>query len=415
MENTGFNNDSYVAKKTELIATNYTLKILFGPMYGCDLTLPADNYFIHYDENDIVSFGTTAPLTESIHAGECSDNIMLYIPSNLPSPNITLCLANNAESTTTEHKAFIHSPSGMDELTISENKIFSYENLCFALKKSSENWSENLLSHEKIVTTTNEIPKAGTNITLNKNNLLLSISLAILFIFSAACFLFYNNRADHQIVSLQESLSSAPGEFHIIPGNEGKVYIFTYVHQTLAWINQALYKLNRQADVTVLSEKKSREDILNLLLKNGIPVLNINLKNPTTPLISLYDQGNQISSEVMISAFREVLPFVQKIEITRYEKQDVISQARQGLDKLHVFYREVETTKGYSFIIHGAINDSTLSSLKKFISEYRKDWGSNLVNFSVNLNDDLLKDKSYLDAKNGYLFLNPNHWYFPTN
>ncbi|MBG6247213.1 MULTISPECIES: PrgH/EprH family type III secretion apparatus protein [Symbiopectobacterium] len=80
-----------------------------------------------------------------------------------------------------------------------------------------------------------------------------------------------------------------------------------------------------------------------------------------------------------------------------------------------MLYRCVTTDSSFALIIRDDLSDSTINSLNTFITDFYNQWGDQIVSFSINMNGNILKDKSYLNAKEGYLFISPKHWYFPLN
>ncbi|MGL9725162.1 PrgH/EprH family type III secretion apparatus protein [Sodalis sp. (in: enterobacteria)] len=66
------------------------------------------------------------------------------------------------------------------------------------------------------------------------------------------------------------------------------------------------------------------------------------------------------------------------------------------------------------YLFNNALNDNTMAELQGFMEAYYSQWGNEFITFSINLDENWLLDKSYLAAPNGYVFVNPHTWYFPS-
>ena len=58
---------------------SYTLKVMFGPMFGCELNLPADDYFIIINQSIAIDDAGSAAISSGEHAAAYTHNT-LYIP-----------------------------------------------------------------------------------------------------------------------------------------------------------------------------------------------------------------------------------------------------------------------------------------------------------------------------------------------
>lgn len=141
--------------------------------------------------------------------------------------------------------------------------------------------------------------------------------------------------------------------------------------------------------------------------------MQIDYTKPQHPVIILWQDLSPIQQEKLTSLALQKIPFALDIQVFIKNKQQLLQDARQGLDRMHINYRQINSSSGYALVIRDALSDNALSALQRFINDFNRQWGTHIINFSINLNENWLENKSYLDSSNGYLFLNPRHWYFP--
>ncbi len=127
------------------IKKSYTLKVLFGPMFGCELNLPADDYFILINQSIAVDGASDAVISSGEHAAAYTHNT-LYIPCDRPSPNLILRLSAPAENCEGpgSFRVEVQDENKSFPATVNENEIFTREHIRFALKRSEDEWQESV-------------------------------------------------------------------------------------------------------------------------------------------------------------------------------------------------------------------------------------------------------------------------------
>lgn len=200
----------------------------------------------------------------------------------------------------------------------------------------------------------------------------------------------------------------------IVRGRDNNlIYVLTQNFQAMEWTREALFKLQDRDSVVPVWLTQQRNEVISQLANAGYPVLQIDYSKPQQPAIALY-RGLTLQEEQNFKAIvLQKIPFALDIKILVKTKDQLLQDARQGLDRLHIYYRQINSTSGYALVVRDALSDSALRSLQHFIKQFNHQWGSRVINFSINLDENWLQDKSYVDSSDGYLFLNPRHWYFP--
>ncbi|WP_280174164.1 PrgH/EprH family type III secretion apparatus protein [Pantoea deleyi] len=219
--------------------------------------------------------------------------------------------------------------------------------------------------------------------------------------------------SERQVVTLNEALAGAPMPVDIVRGRDNLIYVLTRNYQAMEWTREAIFKLKGKESVVPVWLTQQRNEVVAQLANAGYPVLQIDDARPQHPTIALYRNLNQQEEKNFKAAVLKKIPFALDIRVLVKTKDQLLQDARQGLDRLHIYYRQINSPGGYALVIRDDLSDSTLRSLQHFIKQYNHQWGSRVINFSINLDENWLQDKSYVDSSNGYLFLNPRHWYFP--
>lgn len=396
---------------------NYTLKILFGPMFGCELHLPADDYFLIINAGLALQDKSAVQATSQEHAAYYAQNT-LYIPCDKPSPNIILRLSEylNTEEETGV-RVEVQDVNGSFNTTLKENEIFTHEHVCFAFKRSEDEWSEEIKNFnyptvvEPELTDTDKINIFNTK----KRRAIIIGSILFIILLILAVFVWYKNAAyDRRVLTLNEVLAGAPAHLEIVKSKDNKtIYVLAQRLPEMEWAQEALFKIKDETHVVPVWLHKQRQTVITQMSKSGFPVLQIDYTKPQHPVVAIYKQLTINEEANLKAAALKQIPFAQDIRTMVKTKDQLLKDARQGLDRLHIYYRQINTSTGYALVVRDALSDTSLSALQKFIKAFHQQWGNSVITFSINLDENWLQNKSYLDSNDGYLFLNPRHWYFP--
>lgn len=392
----------------------FTLKVLFGPMFGCELHLPADDYFLIINPGSAPQDNATTTMSPGEHAAAYTHNT-LYLPCDMPSPNITLRLSAifRDEDSDEGYRLEVQGVDRSYSALLKENEVFLHEHIRFAIKHSEDEWPEDIKNFSLSPPRDAEFSEQE-RLDHKKYHALLFASIILLFLVITAGVIWYKKlESDRQVLTLNEALAGAPMPVDIVRGRDNNIYVLIQNFQAMEWTRQALFKLQSKDNVVPVWLTQQRNEIISQLANAGYPVLQIDYSKPQHPTIALY-RGLTLQEEKNFKAIvLQKIPFALDIKVLVKTKAQLLQEARQGLDRLHIYYRQINSTSGYALVIRDALSDSTLRSLQHFIKQFNHQWGDREINFSINLDENWLQDKSYVDSSKGYLFLNPRHWYFP--
>ena len=399
---------------------NFILKILFGPMFGCELCLPADDYFFSIHPG-IKQHNICESLQEEIFNTASFACNTLYIPCDVDSPNVALHLAKKVEiDGSFGYQIDILNPEGSHSEFIKENVIFQHKSIRLAIKKHDNQWAEEILTCDwsRINQLSSLSERSAKKINLIRHRFFSYYSFSLVLIFIIICVAIYWYKYPQQsnnLISLNMVLANSPAPLKIIKSDNNKIYVFGDGYQEIAWLHEVLYKLNEIKKVTPVWTQKKQKEVIKYLHNKGFPALHLDLTFPEFPQLYTYQKLNNEQEISLKKQAHHALPYARRIDIFFKDKEILVKQAQHGLERIQVPYHRIATETGYALIVRDALSDNAINALDNFISDFYHQWGDQVVNFSINLNENILQDKSYLDTPDGYLFIAPQHWYFPPN
>lgn len=402
-------NDTSTTKSAYCNNTHFTLKILFGPMFGCELQLTNEDYFIIIDPQSALDSA------DSVHYAPST----LYIPCDLPSPNILLSLSKVYQGDATICvDVTINRLNHNYQSVLHENEIFCDEHIRFAFKRNEELWHEKIknYSFNQALQTRSEHNKSLSPKNTNSRVISSVLALLVVLVVIITGYFYKVDEYEHHVSTLNETLSDASFPYDIVKDRDNRfIYILVSNLYDLEWLKEALFKLKEKTSVVPVWISQQKKVVVSQLLQVGYPVLQLAYNTPLQPVITVSRQLTSNEEKSLKIAVLKNIPFATEVVITIKSKEQLLSEARNGLDRLNIHYRQINTNTGYSLIVRDALSDVIISALRHFIQEFESKWGNSIVNFSINLEENWLVNKSYIDSTNGYLFLNPQHWYFPIN
>lgn len=401
-----------VMNRETLPIASYTLKVLFGPLYSTELTLPAETYLLITGKEP--QFRQL--IQEMPQHSQFIDNV-LHIPGDSLLPNIRLFLPevqNDKEDASNYIRAEIINPDASSECSITENSIFKHGGLVFAIKKSAASWSDEVIHYQAGHALQKSFVKTNTakRQHFTKFKLFCGGIIFISLLLAGCCFLYQQHHSP--ILSLTSMLSGSTGPVKLLTGRDGKIYALTEKYRDQQWVQESLYKVSRQKDVIpILLPQKQREIVSQLFLKK-IPVLQLMMDSPEKPVVQIVGSPDLKMKNELHNILLKEFPFARDIVISSVDADKLHQQINDSLKKMHILYQEVRTDNGYAYIINDKLSDSALYNLQTFIEEFHRQWGETFITFNINLDESWLDGKSYLAAQNGYLYINQHHWLFPT-
>ncbi|MBG6247214.1 MULTISPECIES: PrgH/EprH family type III secretion apparatus protein [Symbiopectobacterium] len=240
----------------------FTLKILFGPMFGCELNLPADNYFFNIHPQ-IKQSNTGDDIHEGVTNMASFACKTLYIPCEVNSDNLRISLAEKLEIDGKHgYLVDILGPDNAQTALIEENVFFQHGNIRLALKKHYDERSDEISNYNWIKgNKTPSCPETSLEINHNKKIKKYSRFLVVLTLFFIYIAWYNYWQQSSQVASLNTILVGSPAPLKIIKSNSG-IYVFGEGYQEITWLHDVLYKLNETNKVIPIWTARTRKEVI---------------------------------------------------------------------------------------------------------------------------------------------------------
>ncbi|MEH4929664.1 PrgH/EprH family type III secretion apparatus protein [Enterobacter cloacae] len=396
---------------------NLVLKVLFGPMFGCELQLPEEDYFLIIDQGNSQDISDLPVQGE--HAAAFTENT-LYLPCGLASPNLMLRLSSPAQGEDNKwgYPIEICGSNGIFHRVIGINEIFSHEHISLAIKRSKDDWSDTIKNYNQTISANPTHSIQGENsFTYQKKSAFLLLAIALIFLIVGTSFLWYKKKDNENLLyTIEQELAGSPFSLSILHGrSDNIIYVLASKYQAKEWAQKTIFKMKKNHSIIPIWLSQFGKEAVSQLTAAGYPVIQMDYTNPQKPVVVLFRDLAPHEEESLKGCVFQITPFAQEIKTRVRTKSQLLKEARQGLERQNIYYRQINTPDGYALVVRDALSDNAFRALHHFIKEFTRQWGDRVINFSINLDENWLQDKSYLDSENGYLFLNPRHWYFPLN
>lgn len=412
--------DSHRTELNSSDSNGYYFKVLFGPMYGSELFLTCDDYFFIIQRSS--EFSSTTALTEDNAIAYAHNMVYLPCECETASPNMTLRLKDEGGSPLLSHYQIETISTGQNErLEVAFNTVFQNGNICFAVRSEHEEWSQAVKDFIRpAATIAPPLPKGSTvplavHITRDKR-WWFALS-AVFFIAILAGYVLYpfglTDHSNREKISLTSLLTTSPFPGTVVKGRDDVFYIITTSYDGLVWIRHALDRHPELTSVMPVWLSEQQKKTVDTLRNNGFPVIQLDVTDLHTPTILVSGGLNPAQQTQLRDLTFRQLPFISGARIASHTADEIAGIARSGLSRLQIDYRTIKTPQGYTYVVRDALSDSTLMSLRNFINAFYAKWGNTVVTISINLNENWLDNKSYVNSAKGYLFMDPYHWYFP--
>lgn len=412
--NSNVSNEGFIGDPA--LNEHFDVKILFGSLHGCEFHLPVGDYFFitDSDSKDLTSQLSTKAEPNNVQAS-LNQNI-LYLPCNSPTPNFHLHIKQR------------HLASGDDDMfsiainiseddnpsihELVENQIFNSGNIRLVIKKSTHEWNYTSLDLD----TEHPLVSLTSQFTI-KNFIISTVTLLTLIVLSVFLLWRSNSSSEQHIQNIDNFLSDSPTPISILNSRDTDpaFYVLTSDYHEIEWLREAITKYTGEERISPVFIPQVQKNTIEKLRNNGLPVLQLNLDTVQHPEILIQRSLTTNEQSKLKQIIAEQLPFVIDTKTKIVSPNSLIDIAKGELDKLHIFYKVIQSAHGSALIIHEELSDTQLYSLKNFIKDFYANWGNKSVTFSINLDEDWLNDKSYVNAAYSYVFLTPKHWYFPNS
>lgn len=213
-------------------------------------------------------------------------------------------------------------------------------------------------------------------------------------------------------------IAGASAEARVLSGRDNSIYVFVASERDAGWSRQVLVRHNALSGKVLVTDQERRR--LEQLLIEHDPQLAwhaLDLKEPSIPRLLLSAQRNLLTPQrqaKLIDALLAAAPYARDITLQVQDDNLLADLAQEGLQRLSLGFNRSEQEGSVSFAVTGNLQDSELAAARRYVDSFYRQWGDRYVNFTVELKDDALSDKSFQTGPQGYIKMTSSSWHFPT-
>ncbi|WP_323117692.1 PrgH/EprH family type III secretion apparatus protein [Burkholderia alba] len=408
------------------------LRILFGPLFGSDITILRNETFFRVgdalidDSHDALTANTTAHYLE-----RAIDT--LYIPYQSDAPNFRLRVFASGEcvraitetggDALNDFEIDFLSADGCDTRGATFNTVCRSGDVAFAVKRHHETWSDGVVRYTPRPAPIDARRDAGdvagdvagasgvhaSRFALKLTGLLVAgAALAALAYWQAQ-----RHVGAQKLASVAELLAGSPARNAILPGADGSIYVLSASQDGAEWDREALLKaaLPEKVEVVVIGAERHR--IESQLDEAGVDFVTVRLDAPAHPVLVVTHGLSSVARDAAVRELRRAAPYAEDVRVVDAALGAIEQDARDALDRIGARYRLLPRQGGATFEVATSFGDEELAALQALMRSFGHKWGMRRVDFKIALRTDWLKGKSYRDGGDGYVLLDHASWYFP--
>jgi type III secretion system PrgH/EprH family protein len=320
------------------------------------------------------------------------------------------------------------------------NTVRRIGGLAVALRSQDEAWSHQILTYSGEAATLPVSESAPAHVTKNvrgRGQLLRVAGLALLSLTLAAAVgaMWWVQNATHGGMGLKEAaqkmqtaqraqsddlaalLAGAVGRYRVLPGRDGLVYIFAADDRDAAWARQAVARSSYAGQSRIVLKSAEHARIAQLLggAECSLAYHILRLDNPARPELWLSQERAPLDTaarKALAQRMSVLLPYAETVSVEFLADKTVAQQAAAGLDQLGVAYRKIVNDGSITMAVNGQLADGELQKIRTFVEAFYRQWGTRYIYFSVEMEDDLRKGKSFEYGGGGYVKSGTSHWDF---
>lgn len=387
--------------------TSFVIRLLNSPLRGCEFPLPqGKTLFIVKNEEELVNFEVAPALpldTIYIPLAEGGINFEIRVNQEAAVDEETILLSElNEAGSSIDRTIYFNTPMNIGELSI-------------AIRAENEEWSTEVLSSERD-------PKNKLKNVPKKNRFSLLYKFTVCLVIAVGLFMatfWMWNAPQRQVAELSSLLGVEKQQFQVLLGRDNIFYIVAKDERSHLWARQVIARGGYEKEALVVDNENENKRLTEWLSNNypSMPFYRLHLNNPKNPQFWISRQRTSLDQEQrkkLVGELMKVFPYAESIDIVSIDDNVAISQAENGLKLQALPYTINKGTHNYTFLIRGSLDDGEILRTRQFINEYTQKWGSNYVQFAIELKDDWLKGRSFLYGSDGYIKKNSSHWYYPS-
>lgn len=419
----------------------YTLRILSGPMYGVDLTLPAAEwlYIWFADADKLAQQSETGTFTDaSFHA---ENSIFVPAPHNMeerfilrfssPQQQQDSLIADEVAA----DNGMIERDSGdfitaqrlsaavaaddkhalKETIAIALNQPISIGCMTLAVKNIVDSWSDSVVNYQPESGSSPPQPKAqpARIVTVRRQWLIPCLAGLAILALAVALGIYFISHHD-RTASLQEVLREVSPA--IVKTSDNRYYVVVDSLQKKSWVYNALRKKQLLNDnVAIVDADHVVEEIKSVLRQKGIPFFDVQLSDRAELTLVISSErwpATKNNDQTLNDILQREISWLPRITLKRVSDKELTSVAEGNIKSSGLISQRDSANNYVNYIVRGDIDDNHLLAFQRQVNEFYHQYGDEYVKFIIVLNEDPLRDKSLKVGRDGYILIPGNHWLY---
>ncbi|VVD90458.1 hypothetical protein PCA20602_01596 [Pandoraea capi] len=391
--------------ETDSHASGAVLRLLTGPMRGCEFSLsPGITLFI---------VGPSDPAFDRGWQTEMPPNA-IYVPMDGDGGDNFEVLVDDAG----REGLFIRvlNEGAGAEVAIDATQIARMGDVRVGVKRVDDAWSDDvqrsLCADARLDDTIHPAARQRRRWTRAL------VSCAALLLLIGGVYYYRQSEPQRQAQGVSEYLESLGGRATVLPGNDGRIYVLTEDREERNALSRALgadVVKRERLELMALDEENARITQWIDASRTDVLYFKLSLEDPATPELWINRRQSGISETEMTrfrAALLEKIPYARRVSITLHDENEASGEAEDALKRQMVPFLRTDTPEGVTFHISSELDDVQLRRLYGFMQTFEKRWGKRLVHFNIDLKDDWTAQQSYAYGSASYVKEGPHQWRF---
>jgi type III secretion system PrgH/EprH family protein len=386
----------------ELPATTMVLKILNGPLQGCEFQLSRPRTLF------VVGSEAVFCVPERLAA---VPEDAIYVPFEGEGCNFEVLLNDEVAP---DYMLRLFSGEETHDRTCELQTLQEVAGLRIAVKSDRDDWA-----HELDMAYPSRIESPAKNSwfdRVHRSQIWLLAGLALVLVLGAILLSSVFLRAN-QVSTVEALIAGSSSAMTVLYGRDQTVYVFADSERDANWGRQVLVRNGYSAtQVLTLAQERIRLEAVLADLEPQLAYHYFDFSNPAKLRLLISNQRNLLTPDLRSRVEAEMLtaaPYALEFLLETSDDNVFERKAEQGLKRLGINYNLQRNTDSVNFSVVGSLDDGELHALTDYILTFQQQWGGRYVNFTIELKDDWLKGKSFQYGPQSYIKMTPSSWYFP--
>lgn len=390
---------------------SYQLKLLSGTLNGVEYTLNRGDTVFHIGARQDLLDGRAAQLLQG------AENAY-FLPEDLPPAAFLVQCPATAHATTGlqlgEREA---ADQPWQYRPLSAQTVVQCCGVYFAVRTTAEPWVPEVLAfvppHQAVaalVPGRRPAADAAPPRAPGRGGVLRWAALAVVVVAVASAWFYWQYTPQVRVNGLATVLRSAPGDYQIVAGTDGKLYAFTDDRDGAAWGERASRRLQRSDDIYLLRRQEA-ERLEQGLLQAGLPVVIVRLEQPAQPHIVLLGPITPVQREQAQAFIRGHAAYATgPVQVSTTSDATLVALAQAQLRGLGISSRAEPYGTRVSVINDVFLDDASLNAMAGMAAHFHREWGQRRITVHLQLWDDLLQGRSYRYSPGQLMSVGEGRW-----